>query len=63
MTEASLPLDEAVREVLPEEVTLEQKEKKELVAGRSGKRVPGRRNSMYKGPEVGIGEVSVPGGK
>lgn len=48
-----------VREGLPEEVLFEQKEKKELALRRAGKRAPGRRHSMCKGPEVGISKVSV----
>lgn len=44
-------------------MTFEQKEEKESAMRRSGKRVPGRRNSRCKGSEVGISKVRVTGGK
>lgn len=50
----------AVREGLPEEMTLEQKEERALVMGRSRKKCPGRRSSTCKDPEVGISKVSRP---
>lgn len=52
----------AVREGLPEEMTLEQKEERALVMGRPRKKCPGRKSSTCKDPEVGISKVSVTGG-